>query len=352
MSFSVFSFRRSAVPAAVAFAAVVCCFASTTLLGADSPSGSDAGSGSASVSSGSASAEFQSPERHVNLPDRPRSFGDMFNGNSSSQPFSAPPRPAYVPRQRSTSLLDDPNWGLVRPEDIVQDYMTREILKIPDYGPDGRDRSSMTVLERYYDRQDHSSKTPEAPPTPDSFNPANLFNGSNDRSRGIGNISGINPNNLNDFANPNLIGNQVRPEALSSLLGLKNNPLNTDQFRERQANERQMEAFKRALDYQSPAATTPIGADSLTRSITPSPSSGQSWSSSSSGFAPVMPRNPFDPVAGTYNPALATAAPIAPIAPTAPSAPGQEYSSSHKLPLSTTPVAPPKMDFSLPQRRF
>ena len=275
----------------------------------------------------------------------------MFNGNNS-QPFSMPPpRPAYVPHQRSTSLLDDPNWGLVRPEDIVQDYMTREILKIPDYGPDGRDRSSMTVLERFYDRQDHSSKAPEAAPVPDSFNPANLFNGSNDRPRGIDNISGINPNNLNDFANPNLIGNQVRPEALSSLLGLKNNPLNTDQFRERQANERQMEAFKRALDYQSPAATAPVGADSLTRSITPS-SSGQSWSSSSSGFAPMMPPNPFDPVARTYNPALATAAPVAPIAPIAPSAPGQEYSSSSKIPLSTTPVAPPKMDFSLPQRRF
>lgn len=330
------------------FVAAVCCFASTTLRGADSPSGSEASSGSTPAASGSASAEFQSPERHVNLPDRPRSLGDMFNGNSS-QPFSAPPRPAYVPRQRSTSLLDDPNWGLVRPEDIVQDYMTREVLKMPDYGPDGRDRSSMSVLERYYDRQDRPAKTADVAPAPDSFNPANLFNGSNDRPRGIGNVGGINPNNLNDFANPNLIGNQVRPDALSSLLGLKNNPLTTDEFRERRANEHQMEAFKRALDYQTPV-TSPVGADSLTRSIA-SPSSGQTWSSGSSGFAPVMPRNPFEPVVGTYNPALATTAPAAPIAPIAPSAPGQEYSSGLR-PLSTTPVAPPKMDFSLPQRRF
>lgn len=332
----------------VTVAVAVCCFGSMALRGEDSSSGSDGNPASTPAGSASSSGEFQSPERHVNLPDRPRSIGDMFNGNNS-QPLSAPPAPAFVPRQHSTSILDDPNWGLATPEDIVQDYMSREILKMPNYGPDGRDRNSMSVLERYYDRQDQPHKTPDVAPTTGSFNPANLFNENNFRPSGIENIGGVNPNNLNDYANPNLIGNQVRPEALSSLLGLKNNPLTTDEFREREANQRQMEAFKRALDYQTPV-TTPTPIETLSRS-TPSTSSGQTWSSSSSGFAPVMPRDPFDRTAGTYNPALATAAPTAPIAPSAPSAPGQEYSSA-TISLPATHVAPPKMDFSLPQRRF
>lgn len=281
-------------------------------------------------------------DRHINYPDRPDSIGDLMK-----RPRPAPlpgPLPSTAP-QRPRQLLDDRNWGLVNPDDIVQDYLSKQLLKMPEYGPDGRERSQRSVMERYYDRQNHS-RTSAQNSREESFSPGNLF-GDNSARGGISGLNGLSSvNNLNEFSNPNLNNGGIRPEALSDLLGLRNNPMSPDAIREREANERQMDAFKRALDF-APASPKP-----QTTAITPSSSGSSAWNGGSGNFNPAMPRSPFDPVAGTYNGALATMAPAAPLAPIAPTAPGQQSLHSTLPSYNSARSSTPKVDFALPQRRF
>ncbi|MBC8097766.1 MAG: hypothetical protein H7Y43_18350 [Akkermansiaceae bacterium] len=262
---------------------------------------------------------------------------DLFNRRRRASPPPGP-LPSQAPVQRPRSLLNDPNWGLATPQDIVNEYMSKDVMKMPQYGADGRERSSMSAMERYYDRQ-NNQKYAAPNSSGASFNPGNLFG--NNGGSGSGGISS--PATMSGFSNPNLNGSSVRPEVLSDLMGLRNNPMSPAAIHERESHQRQMEAFKRALDY-NPTASAP-------QSTANSPSSrGSTWNGGNGNFNPVMPRNPFDPVAGTYNPSLPTTAPIAPIGPAAPHAP--THSLSSMLPTSPSRSAPSKKDFSIPQRPF
>ncbi len=349
MSFSVSRFRRSAAPAAMTAVAGVYFLFSGTLLGADSVT-APAGSSSQSPSGDSASAtisispdslESPSSERHVNFPDRSQSMQDLFNRHRTG-PLPGP-QPSQAPIRRPRNLLEDPNWGLVTPEDIVKEYMAKQVLKMPDYGSDGRDRSSMSAMELYYDRQNRPKFSPSNPGG-ESFSPGNLF-GNGSGSGSVGGFNGINsPASMNALDNPNLSGSAVRPDVLSDVLGMRNNPMSPNAIRERDVNQRQMEAFKRALDYQ-PSLPTP-----QSTAVSP-PAPSRTWGGGNGNFTPVLPANPFDHASGTYNPALATIAPIAPVAPVAPTAPGQSLSSAMPTYPSSRP-APPRLEFSIPQRRF
>ncbi|HLP78938.1 MAG TPA: hypothetical protein VK327_18715 [Candidatus Paceibacterota bacterium] len=270
-----------------------------------------------------------SSDRHINFPDRGSSIEDLIANRRSRGPTL--PRPA-VPTERPRQLLDDKDWGLMTPNDIVKDYLSKQGYSMPDFTSDGRDRNKMSAMERFYDRQGQKSgaASPES-----SFNPGNLFDAGQSLWGGA-----VLPGALNGFGNPA----GVRPDALSDVLGIRNNAMSPEAIRDRDVSRRQMEAFKRALEYQQPTAfVSPLA------TIPVQPQGTAPGVSRGTGF--VMPRNPFDSVAGTYNQSLATAAPTAPTAPMAPMAPGQPnpYIQTYTTPVHT---APPRLDFNIPKRHF
>jgi hypothetical protein len=235
-------------------------------------------------------------------------------------------------------LLDSrSNWGFMTPEDLIQDYLSTD-SQLPDYGPDGRDRRSMSAIERYYDRQQQMRSGTNRPTgnsssfdpfgnRSDAFGTANLFN---------------NPT----LGKMNPAAGSLQPEVLSDLLGLKNNPASPEAIRTREVQQRQMDAFRQALDFQHPVVNPALN------TLTPATARpGVSAAQSSSSFY-VPPKTAFDPASGTYNPALAVAAPVAPVAPSAPFAPGQAMPSRPLNSVSASRAGPAKPDFSIPQRRF
>lgn len=341
MSFSGFRFRRSVVHGAVAGLGLVLVIGSGRVQAEQKSA--PAGDVSGSAASGDGSDNI-SPRRRINLPDRPRTMNELF-GNRSSHSASVPaPPPAPAVRRTKTLLDDQSNWGFVTPEDVVQDYMAKEILRMPEYGADGQEKTPMSPVERYYDRQMRGRiDAGNVQRNSQTFSVDNLYHQAGTRSPAE-NLAqyGINPNVLSGAA-PDFSENRTRPEALSGLLGFRNNPLASDLIKEQEANQRQMDAFRRALDFQPPT-----GAPNLPNPTAGVPERSRGWDNTSPILNPAMARDPFDSVGGTYNSALATAAPAAPSAPAAPEAPGRQYTTPTVAPR----LAPPKPDFSLPQRRF
>jgi hypothetical protein len=80
-----------------------------------------------------------------------------FSGDSSMDAAMPPPAPPVpvVPSKRLREQMDRrKNVFLLTPEDLVQAPTLQEMLKVPEYGPDGREKQSKTALELYYERQD------------------------------------------------------------------------------------------------------------------------------------------------------------------------------------------------------
>jgi hypothetical protein len=343
MSRGFYSFRRSAVPAVLMGLGIVTLSLGNVRGGDAVPSTSGAGdaatSGFSAVSESDSEAASETVRR-FKLPDRPNTMGDLFN-RQPSHPVQMPaPRPTPVRRQRS--ILDEPgNWGFATAEDVVQEYMSKHVTKIPEYGPDGRDLDSMSPVERYYERQMRGRAIkPSSTPQTERSN----F----DLDRGVDRLEVRSIDGITGYGNQSLRENLVRPDALPDLLRMRDTSFSPEAIREREAILHQTEAFRRALDVRPAAGVSSVP----TQSIDSQQGFGRNRNSNTSGsFAPMLPRNPYDSMAGTYNPYVAVAAPTAPSAPIAPSAPGQSSLETTFFP-ATSRVTPPKPDFSIPQRRF
>jgi hypothetical protein len=60
-----------------------------------------------------------------------------------------------IPSKRLKEEMDRrKNVFLLTPEDLVHEPTLQELLKVPEYGSDGREKQSKSALELYYDRQD------------------------------------------------------------------------------------------------------------------------------------------------------------------------------------------------------
>lgn len=317
-----FSFLRSAVPVAAGF----------FLLFATNAPAEEGASGESSA--GSASSENSSlvPDRSIKVPDRPNTLNDLFGGNRSRPPQRFVPPRQNVPRG-PRNLLDDSNWGFLTPNDVVRDYMSKTVPTLPDFTRDGRDRNTMSPVERYYERQMRGGGATDS-----------ASDGADATSPGFVNpLSGVGIDVGYDAlrpSSPHLVDLPTRVDSLPDLLGLRNNPYSPESIRERAAAERQTEAFRKALEVRPPGGIT-----SLPQQNT------RSWIASPSSFNPAFVQTAPDPLlSGSYNSAFAVATPAAPAAPMAPSAPGQSRETIN--PTTTKRIAPPKPDFSLPQRRF
>jgi hypothetical protein len=81
-----------------------------------------------------------------------------FTPHSSLDGVMAPPPPrspaqSAVQSKRVKDLLERRNnWVFMTPEDLLAGPTVDEVLKKPEYGPDGRDKQDRSAAERFYER--------------------------------------------------------------------------------------------------------------------------------------------------------------------------------------------------------
>src|SRR5262249_42750386 len=75
------------------------------------------------------------------VPEKPNelNFKDLINGGPN--PLPLPPRAPTTSERKDDGkddlLNQESAWGNVTPQDVLDDYMARHILKMPQYAPDG-----------------------------------------------------------------------------------------------------------------------------------------------------------------------------------------------------------------------
>ena len=86
-----------------------------------------------------------------------------------------PPRPAppsAIQSKRIKELLERrKNWVFMKPEDLLSGPTVEQILKAPEYGPDGQEKKELPPMEAYYERLAPKPLKPKPKPEEDE----NLF---------------------------------------------------------------------------------------------------------------------------------------------------------------------------------
>jgi hypothetical protein len=91
-------------------------------------------------------------EEDLNKQGRP--FSDASSLDAVAPPLERPYVPA-IPSKRLKEEMDRrKNVFLLTPEDLVHEPTLQELLKVPEYGSDGREKESKKSFELWYERQD------------------------------------------------------------------------------------------------------------------------------------------------------------------------------------------------------
>ncbi len=126
-------------------------------------------------------AKLQNPEDRtpwLKLDEAPFHAADLFNNGDSLQGVMAPVylTPALSPAQRKR-LKDQAdrrkNWEFAQPENAADSPTPEDLLNLPEYDTNGRDKKSTTVVERYMERIDPARKQAQdraADPDRSSYN--------------------------------------------------------------------------------------------------------------------------------------------------------------------------------------
>jgi hypothetical protein len=274
-------------------------------------------------------------------PEKPLSFDSLLQ--RSGPMINMPPPPLNLPNRQTRELLDERrNWVFVSPDDVIQNFMSRQSLQLPEYGLDGQPKD-LTVVERYYERMQRSR---------------GITNGIPGRQKSLSGLDNSDdPNPFTQFSElPSLrtsysgLGldekaskGSLRPNSFSDLFGTADKSA-TDSFtelRERQRSERHLDAFRQALDFGAPP-----GADPLPNLFAPNPKPA----------AAPLPSQAQLPSYATlqqgYDPATIMNLPTAPVAPVAPISPGQPVPSPYSQFAPPPKTMPTRQEFTIPQRRF
>jgi hypothetical protein len=233
-----------------------------------------------------------------------------------------PPSRSVAPNQREKEMLDRRrNWAFATPDDLG---LTPESIFHLKQSTDDEDKPPTTALERYLDRLNNSSHS-----TTNRFAKSDFSNSWNDRTNSLAGKNG-DDNDRPSFDSPfnsapstSVFKSPELPTTFSDVFGLNKHSSEEETLRAQQVYQSHIESFKQVWDFQQPAAST---------ATTPSFSSFSSGSESS-------PAGTFQPAASTINSSAGGSAAPSSLAPVQP---------------APTPVrtAPPKPDYSIPQRRF
>lgn len=277
------------------------------------------------------------------FPGKPDLSGGLFRPSSSGVMPSGPVR---IPSARSRRALDESkNWEFTTPDDQFRSIMANDILRMPEFAPDGRDKNTYSAVERFYDRSreggGNNTPSPNAIFDLRSYSPQATASSSSSSAS-----DATAPASINFFATPgyeSAMGN--RPVLGDFSTGLTPAPASpVDVLRARDDQQQQLDAFKKAM-----------GVDVGSLSGIPGLSSVPTASSSRSMTAlPAVPGLPSRPDRNPYNPAVGSlpvnaAVGSLPTSASSPTTPGYETRLPENRPASVTP---PKPDFSIPRRPF
>src|SRR6185436_10636005 len=69
-----------------------------------------------------------------------------------ASPIPVTPARRPLTRKEKERLEQRRNWFLNSPDDLTRGPTAEEIFNLPEYGPDGKEKSKKTPIEKYYDR--------------------------------------------------------------------------------------------------------------------------------------------------------------------------------------------------------
>ncbi len=281
-----------------------------------------------------------------------------FAPKSSLEGVEAPPARApagpVIPNKRVKELLERrKNWAFVNPKDLMSGPTAEEILKVPEYGADGQEKKSVSLVEQYYeqlgakraggmgpsqpkDKDDgrfgapNKSKQRDDPAARDD---ANLPTGLMESEQALKKFFESNPGDGGLAPTP-------ARNPFSDIFGLGDPAPSREKALE---HKKLMEEFHHILDFsQQPAssANSPGGSSDATRwSANPVSGLEGSWGSSR--------RDGFGTQLGAINPILTPSGP--------PDVNAQALGQSSltpAVPKDLPKVAPPTPTFTAPRRAF
>jgi hypothetical protein len=305
--------------------------------------------GSASHSS-TADADLEAPgpgptaaTRKAKIPERPETFETLFKNSNSSGSQRVPPPQQQMDRRTKKMLEDKEDWVFVTPSDVIEDLMTEEKLIQPKYTPDGREKTSLSPMERYLDRINRPRQTA-------STNESLSLRPFDDRSmEDADTLPGSRGMASRDTSMPGFVGTSVstRPNGLADLFGLSKTRFYTGETsRESEAEQRRMrdhlESFRKLLETGAPDST-----DGFNR---PPETKASGWGSTTESY-PGAGRSMTPPTPVGFAPSPSPGF-VLPSTPTAPYAPGQSPLEGPPPSLTSTRTPPPKVEFSSPRRKF
>src|SRR6266705_1049646 len=100
--------------------------------------------------------------------DLTKSFQQGFSSRSSLDGIAEPPIRYYSPApiiqsRKAKELLERKrNWALANPEDLTSGPTPEELFKLPEYGPDGKEKKPRSAVELFYERQERENRASPA----------------------------------------------------------------------------------------------------------------------------------------------------------------------------------------------
>ena len=248
------------------------------------------------------------------------------------------------------------NWVFMSPEDLVSEPTIEDVLKTPQFGPDGQEKKESPAIERYYHRL--SNKRVQAdnllePKNEDLFGTPSKSNSHDERSQQEdANL----PSGLRESAQA--LSKLVESESgdarfsrasthgdFSDTFGLGNQPLSKEQMQE---HKKFMDDYRSMVDpsWHPPAIAT---AENLmsTFAAEPSSSAGKPAVGLPSALSPAAPMA-FEEQLNVTSPQLGPAA--------LPDVNAQALGQTRPTPalptVESTRVMPPSPSFAAPKRSF
>src|SRR6516162_4530540 len=76
------------------------------------------------------------------------------DGVEEAPPVGMASRARSLTKKERERLEQRRNWYLNSPDDLTKGPSVEEIFNLPDYGPEGKEKSKKTPIEKYYERLD------------------------------------------------------------------------------------------------------------------------------------------------------------------------------------------------------
>jgi hypothetical protein len=283
-----------------------------------------------------------------------------FAPKSSLDGVAAPPSrlPAgpVIPNKRVKELLERrKNWVFANPTDLMSEPTANELLKIPEYGPDGQEKKTPSLMEQYYEQLaakrrgrtgTSQHKDDDLSGTPNPANPREDLAEHDDSALPVGlrqseqELRRVVESNSGDGGT----GPTAARNSFSDIFGLGD----PSSLREKTLEHKKyMDEFQRILDFQP----TPVsGADSAQ-------ALGGSWDaargsanlgSGLEGYWGSSRRDGFDTQLGAINPTLTPSGPLDVNAQVL----GQSSSTPTVSKTDVPKAAVPAPTFTAPKRAF